>query len=148
MRATVPLVLSMLLIGACGDVTTPVVMDDPEGTPEPVEEVIDQRCEEVPDDLVTEIAGELDDGVELSHAMGVDSGDVEQTTFVSAELTGTEVESTNPIATWAVVENTIFSVNAVARELSDWPDGTVEQGLSMNDDGGEESKECVEAAAG
>lgn len=84
--------------------------------------------------------------VELGHAKAVDSEDLDGTTFVSAELTGADLNSDDPVGAWAVVDEEIYAVNAVAREFSDWPDGTAKHSLSMEDDGAEEFEECVEAA--
>jgi hypothetical protein len=111
------------------------------------------RCENVPLKVVNEIEREMtvSGGGTLTNAQAVKSEDFERVYFVSAEIDGAGLEGSGDIGTWAKSgslrsrRGAIFSVDAVANEFSDWFDGrTAGPHLSMDDDGAEESKDCVE----
>jgi hypothetical protein len=73
-----------------------------------------------------------------------DHGDIY---FVSAELDGPGFEDPGDVGTWATTSpggaEAIYSVDELAKEHTTWRDGTAIAGLSMDDDGAEESRECV-----
>jgi hypothetical protein len=113
------------------------------------------RCENVPPGLVQGIATGLTvgGGGTLTNAKAVKSNDFERVYFISADIDGPGLEGPDDIGTWAksgplrVGGGLILSVDAVAKEFSDWGDGgSTDAMLSMDDDGAEESKECVEEA--
>lgn len=148
------LLVSALLVPACvqaaDDIQDPVAGEE---SPEPIHEAIDDRCERAPDDLVTALEEGLSIPGELGDAFTVESEELEDLHFVSAQLLSEEVaDSEPPIPTWALVgeepaDGEILSVSSAARTYSDFPPGDdTEMRLSMGHDGGEESKICVEAA--
>jgi hypothetical protein len=93
-------------------------------------------------------------GSTLTNAKAVKSNDYQRVYFISADIDGAGLEGPDDIGTWAkngplrVGEGLILSVDSVATEFSDWPDAaTTDFMLSMQDDGAEESKDCVEDAS-
>jgi hypothetical protein len=115
------------------------------------------RCENVPQGLVQAISEGLTvgGGGTLTNAKAVKSNDFKRVYFISADIDGPGLEGPDDIGTWAksgplrVGGGLIFSVDAVANEFSDWGDGRkTDAQFSMEDDGAEESKDCVEAAEG
>jgi hypothetical protein len=115
-----------------------------------------ERCENVPQGLVNAIASGLtvQGGGTLSHARAVKSDDYRKVYFISADIDGPGLEGSDDVGTWSksgpvrVGDGLIFAVDAVANEFSDWGDGrTTDAMLSMEDDGAEESQDCVEAAS-
>lgn len=134
------------VLSACGDPGEPVVG---EATPEPMHDVVDQRCEDPDDALVELVAERLDVSAELTHPKVVASQDGEDLRFFAAEVAGGELDAVPPVGAWALIGDAedpqIYSVNAVARSHSGWPDGTRSaHDLTMKTDGGEEAKTCVE----
>jgi len=106
------------------------------------------RCENVSMDIVSNIESglKIQGGGHLKSAKAVKSKDFESVYFISAELEGEGMN--NSIATFATNRlgegGSIFSVNYVAKEFSDWgfgPDTTAD--ITMSDDGAEESVNCV-----
>ena len=89
-----------------------------------------------------------DDAHRLKNGQAVESGDQDGIYFVSAEVYGAGVEE-GTIGTWATTSlggaEAIWTVDDVAKEYSDLRDGTEVSGLSMEDDGAQESRDCVEA---
>lgn len=68
--------------------------------------------------------------------------------FIAAELVGEELDDEPPIGTWAAVgdgdDAELYSVSAVARCHSSWPDGTRrDDPFIMTTDGAEEAQTCV-----
>lgn len=145
---TLVLLAAMAVVGCAGDPKQPTADDR---RPDPIEEVVD-RCEEPPELLLDRIAERLTVDAELEHARAVASDEREGLQFVAAEVIGDELDDEAPIGAWGVLgddgkEPEVLSVNAVARYLSAWPDGTRKpHRLTMEVDGGEASEECVEAA--
>jgi hypothetical protein len=116
------------------------------------------RCEKVPRGLVKAIETGLLAGVgglaKLTDARAVKSEDFKRVYFVSAEIDGAGLEGTGEIGTWAksgplrVGQGLILSVDSFANEFSYWDDGgETDAQLSMDNDGAEESKDCVEDAS-
>jgi hypothetical protein len=107
------------------------------------------RCETPSPQLVAAISDGLTitGGGSLRGAQAVRSADFEKVWFVSADLEGSGLEGDDEIATWSTNDldgrGMIFSVNAVAREFSEWGSGP---GFSMSDEGATESAECVKNA--
>lgn len=149
--AVVPLVLTAgaLLVSCSGDPTQPTAE---KRELDPIEVFVGDRCEEPPDPVIETIAQRLTVGARLEHPQVVASEDEEGLHFVAAEVVGEDLDDEASIGVWVVVGNLepdpqVLSVNAVARYLSDWPDGTKsERRVTMAVDGGEASQECVEAA--
>jgi hypothetical protein len=111
------------------------------------------RCDAAPKPLVDAIATGLtvQGGGTLRQAQAVKSEDFERVYFVSAEIDGAGMEGLGDIGTWAksgplrVGGGLILSVDPAAIEFSDWGDGgKTDAQLSMEDDGAEASRECVE----
>ena len=67
--------------------------------------------------------------------------------FVSAELDGPGFEDPGDVGTWATTSpggaEAIFSVDDLAKDHTTWRDGTAVAGLSLDDDGAEESRACA-----
>jgi hypothetical protein len=115
------------------------------------------RCENVPPALVAAMEEGLEltgGGGSLTNAKSVKSNDFERVYFISADIDGPGLEGPDDIGTWAksgplqVGGGLILSVDNVAEEFSSWPDaGTTDVEMSMEDDGAEESKDCVEDAS-
>jgi hypothetical protein len=143
------LLLVAASVVACGDPREPVV---DEATPEPVQEPVEDRCEEPDAELVDLIGQRLDVAAELEHAQVVASEDEDHLRFLAAGLVGDDLDDEAPIGTWAVVAGSddvdVYAVSAPARYLSSWPDGTgLEKPLTMETDGPKEAETCSEAAA-
>jgi hypothetical protein len=148
--------LVVLLAGGCGS-------DDgesgaPAGETTTEEATASDRCRNVPPGLVQAIETGLTvtGGGTLTNAKAVKSDDFKRVYFISADIEGSGMEGANSddIGTWAksgplrVGGGLIFAVDATANEFSDWGDGRkTDAQLSMEDDGAEESKECVENAS-
>jgi hypothetical protein len=113
------------------------------------------RCENVPPALVAAMEEGLElsgGGGSLTNAKAVKSNDFERVYFISADIDGPGLEGSDDIGTW-VTNGTLqdsgltLSVDNVAIEFSTWPDiSTTDLEVSMQNDGAEESRECVEAA--
>jgi hypothetical protein len=77
----------------------------------------------------------------------VKSNDHPDIYFVSAELDGPGFEDPGDVGTWATTSpggaEAIFSVDDLAKEHTNWRDGTAVAGLSLEDDGAEESRACA-----
>jgi hypothetical protein len=109
------------------------------------------RCHDVPRALVTAIATRLTAQETLRNAQAVKSGELKRVWFISAEIDGPGLQGTGDIGTWAKVGplaadgGLILSVDSVfAQELSGWPRGdTTYVDATMDDDGAEESHDCV-----
>ncbi|HVM15638.1 MAG TPA: hypothetical protein VM287_15085 [Egibacteraceae bacterium] len=138
------LVLALGVAVGCAGMENPVVEED---DPEPIEDVVDERCEEAEEELVEAISEELAVDAKLEEAHTVESEE-EAVTFVAAELVGVARPDEPPIGIWAVRgdlgadEREILAVNAIAREHSEWP---FEEDITEEVDGGEEAHECVDA---
>jgi len=111
-------------------------------------------CQEVPRALVAAIATRLTAKETLRNVRAVRSRDFKHVWFVSAEIDGPGLEGNGDIGTWAKTGSRaargglILSVDSVfAQVLSGWPAGdSTYAGVTMDDDGARESRDCVEAA--
>jgi len=105
------------------------------------------RCEVVGQALSGSIAAGLtvQGGGTLRGAQAVKSTEYDKVWMVSADIEGPGLGGKDNIGTWATNDLTgngmIFSVNAVAREFSQWGPG-----LKPSDDGVAESRACVTVA--
>ncbi len=113
-------------------------------------EDLKSRCLPVP----AVIAQRLNDGLNINgggsirNLQAVKSNDFESVYFISGDLQGSGLEGEGDIATFATnkMDETglTLSVDAVATEFSDWPDvSTTNLGVSMGDDGYNESRKCA-----
>ena len=112
------------------------------------------RCEAVAQAVVAAMAEGLtvEGGGSLRNAMAVRSGDFEKVWFLAADLQGPGLESSQDIAVWATNDivglGSVFSVDEVAKEFSQWGDGgRTDADLTMDDDGAEEAAQCARGAA-
>jgi hypothetical protein len=110
------------------------------------------RCQPAESGLMTPLDNALtNERDQLTDGYIVKSRDHEDIWFVSAELDGPGFEDPGHVATWATTSPggaaAIYSVDQIARDNSSWGDGTAIAGLSLEDDGATESRECVSAAA-
>ncbi len=147
-RPMVALALASSVLVGCGDPNDPVV---DEATPEPMHTPVDDRCEEPDPDLVERLSEGLDVDAELEHPQQVESEDLDSVAFIAAELVGDDLDDEPPIGIWAAVGDDVdaelYSVGAVARYHSSWPDGTRrDDPFTMTTDGAEEAQKCVEGA--
>jgi len=108
------------------------------------------RCQPAPAVLVNAISSSLTitGGGSMRSANAVKSADFEKVWFVSADLEGSGLEGGGDIATWATNDLTgsgsIFAVDAVANEFSQWADGrTTDARFSLSDDGVQASRDCA-----
>jgi hypothetical protein len=147
--------LVVLSAGGCGGDDGESVAPAGETTTE--DATASDRCRNVPPGLVQGIETGLTltgGGGTLSNAKAVKSNDFKRVYFISADIDGPGLEGPDDIGTWAksgplrVGGGLILSVDGVAKEFSDWGDGAkTDAQLSMEEDGAEESKECVENAS-
>jgi hypothetical protein len=88
----------------------------------------------------------------LTNGQLVKSRDHEDIYFVSAELDGPGFHDPGDVGTWATTSPggaaAIYSVDQLAKDHTSWRDGTAVAGLSLDDEGAMESRECVSAAVG
>jgi hypothetical protein len=127
--------------------------DEPEPTEQPTEEEAESRCEPVDDVVVDGISEGLtiEGGGSLRNAQAVKTDDHEDIWFVAADLQGPGLEGSGDIAIWAVNDleapSAVFAVDAVAKEFSDWGEGTrVNDAFGTSDDGAQEARGCAQAA--
>ena len=118
--------------------------DDASSPPPPA----DSRCEPATPALMTPLGNALRserDHLENGHV--VKSRDHEDIYFISAELEGPGLFEPGDVGTWATTSTggaeAIYSVDEIAKDHSTWRDGTAIAGLSLDDDGAMESRECV-----
>jgi len=108
------------------------------------------RCENVSENIVADIESglEINGGGSLRRVKAVKSTDFSSLYFISADLEGAGLESTDDIATFATnkLDGTgmIFTVNHTAQTFSVWPFGpNTKAGMSMSDDGAAQSQACA-----
>ncbi|AEL26868.1 hypothetical protein [Cyclobacterium marinum] len=139
--------LTLIIIGSLSD--SEDSSNSKNGLTPSTENETKNRCEDVPDSIAQRLIFGLNtDGITLRNVKVVKSKDFESVYFISGDLQGPGLEGENDIATFATnrLDNSglFFSVNYVAEEFSDWPLGSkTDFNLSMNDDGAQESKDCV-----
>lgn len=135
----------------------PTEQPEPKEEPEPTDVSTKEntRCKPVNGALVSAISeGPTVDGVGgLRNAQAVQSDDFESAYFVAADLQGEGLEGANDIGVWVTNDlqapSSVYAVDEVAKEFSDWGDGgQTEAGFSINDDGAQEARGCAEAAGG
>lgn len=106
------------------------------------------RCQPMSPQLSEAITAglKIQGGGSLRGGQTVKSTGHENVWMVSADLEGPGLSAKDNIATWATNDirggGSIFSVDAVAREFSQWGTGP---GFGLGDDGVTESKACVAA---
>ena len=108
----------------------------------------DSRCEPATSALMTPLGKALVYPRErLENGQVVKSRDHSDIYFVSAELEGPGRYAPGDIGTWATTSpgggEAIYSVDDIAKDNTTWRDGTAIAGLSLDDDGAKESRECV-----
>ena len=141
-------VLLLLVVGvtACGG-------DDEEASPSGAETTRptaeSPACVAVDTNLMTPLGiGMKDDEYRLKNGRAVQSADHENIYFVSAEIYGAE-EAEGKIGTWATTSlggaEAIWTVDDVAKQYSDFRDGTKVADLARRRRGVAASEECVEA---
>jgi len=142
------LVVSVVVV-SCGAV------DGPAESAAPAAEAVQEdeppaRCESVSEEVVAALASGLtvQGGGTLRDAWAVRSNDFENVYFVAAEIDGPGIEGDGDIGVWTASDPSSpgghYSVNAVAKEFSDWGDGgATTAGFSLADDGVSESRDCV-----
>jgi hypothetical protein len=142
-KAGAALALVVLALAGCGG------DDDETSSPPPA---ADSRCEPATSAIMTPLSNGLqNDQDELVNGQVVKSRDHEDIYFVSAELDGPGFDDPGDIGTWATTSpgggEAVYSVDDLARGESTWRDGIAIAGLSLEDDGAMESRECVESAS-
>jgi hypothetical protein len=108
----------------------------------------DIRCEAATSALMTPLGNALmSERDSLENGQVVKSRDHSDIYFVSAELEGPGLFDPGDVGTWATTSpgggEAIFSVDEIAKDYSTWRDGTAIAGLSLDDDGAKESRDCV-----
>ena len=106
------------------------------------------RCEPATSALMTPLGNSLkSERDSLENGQVVKSRDHSDIYFVSAELEGPGLFDSGDIGTWATTSTggaeAIFSVDEIAKDYTTWRDGTAIAGLSLDDDGAKESRDCV-----
>jgi hypothetical protein len=119
--------------------------DDEASSPPPP---ADARCEPATSALMTPLGNALNNELDrLENGQMVKSRDHEDIYFISAELDGPGLHDPGHVATWATTSpgggEAIYSVDQLAKDHTSWRDGTAIAGLSLDDDGAKESRECV-----
>lgn len=82
----------------------------------------------------------------------VKSKDFKNAYFVAGDLQGNGLEGSDDVGVWVAnaIDGTagFLTVDAVAKEFSDWGDGTTtDWHFSMGDDGASEARDCAKKAA-
>jgi hypothetical protein len=119
--------------------------DDEASSPPPP---ADSRCEPATSALMTPLGNALrSERDHLENGQVVKSRDHEDIYFISAELEGPGLFEPGDVGTWATTSTggaeAIYSVDEIAKDHTTWRDGTAIAGLSLDDDGAMESRECV-----
>lgn len=146
MRSLLMLLMMLVLVAGCEDAQEPVVGH---ADPEPIQKAVDDRCQDVDEDVVSAIVEGLRDAKQLVAAQAVESEE-KDITFVAAAVVRPGGSPHPSIGIWALRDVAaanaadLLAVDAFAREESRWPDGT-RDGILVTDDGGEEAKACLEA---
>jgi len=138
MTSRAALLLAVAVLAGCGG-------DDDSGSSA---SSVSDLCEAATSAIMTPLGNSLDNERDrLSNGQIVKSSDHEDIYFVSAELDGPGFQGPGDIATWATTSpggaEAIYSVDPLAKRHTTWRDGTAIAGLSLEDDGAQESRECV-----
>jgi hypothetical protein len=138
MRRSVVVFLVALACAGCGG-------DDDDSSSASAD---DGRCEPATSAIMTPLgSGLTNERDRLENGQMVKSRDHDDIWFVSAELEGPGFQRPGDIATWATTSpggaEAIYSVDEIAKDNTTWRDGTAIAGLSLEDDGATESRECV-----
>jgi hypothetical protein len=123
--------------------------DDETTSPPPAES--SSRCQPADAALMTPLGNALvNERDRLTNGHFVKSRDHEDIYFISAELDGPGFQDPGDIGTWATTSpggaKAIYSIDELAKDHTSWRDGTAIAGLSMEDEGATQSRECVLAA--
>ena len=138
MTSRAALLLAVAVLAGCGG-------DDDSGSSA---SSVSHRCEAATSAIMTPLGNSLDNERDrLSNGQIVKSSDHEDIYFVSAELDGPGFQGPGDVATWATTSpggaEAIYSVDPLAKRNTTWRDGTAIAGLSLEDDGAQQSRECV-----
>jgi hypothetical protein len=144
MSSRLALLLIVGVLTGCGG-------DDDEESSSPPPSAANSRCEEATSALMTPLGNALkSERDHLENGQFVKSRDHEDIYFISAELEGPGLFDPGDVATWATTSpggaEAIYSVDELAKDHTTWRDGTAIAGLSLEDDGAQESRECVTAS--
>lgn len=110
------------------------------------------RCLSVPESIVRRLNDGLNinGGGSITNLQAVKSNDFESVYFISGILNGPGLGRDTDLVTFVTNKldssgtGLTLSAEAVAAEFSDWPDiATTNLGVSMGDDGYDESRKCV-----
>lgn len=152
--AALALLLCIAVTGNSGDTVAPVVGDPPRSvasatsTHRPATPTPASRCQPAPAILLDSIAEGLTvtGGGGLRNGWTVRSDDFEKAHFVAAEITGEGMSGT--VGLWVTNDpaspGTLYSVNAFAKEFSDWADGgSTDAAFNQANDGAREAIDCA-----
>jgi hypothetical protein len=147
------LLLTVLALAGCGggDDASDEGAPSPAGTETtPADPAGGSRCEAATTDIMTPLGNKLtSEGARVRSGQIVKSRDHEAIYFVSAEIDGPGLEDAGDVGTWATENRfgggAVYAVDDLAKEHSDWSDAS-EVDVTIDDDGAEESRECVAAA--
>jgi hypothetical protein len=138
MTSRAALLLAVAVLAGCGG-------DDDSGSSA---SSVSHLCEAATSAIMTPLGNSLDNERDrLSNGQIVKSSEHEDIYFVSAELDGPGFQGPGDIATWATTSpggaEAIYSVDPLAKRYTSWRDGTAIAGLSLEDEGAQQSRECV-----
>jgi hypothetical protein len=138
LRRAGALALLALALAGCGG-------DDDESSSASAD---DSRCEPATSAIMTPLGNALTNKQDrLVNGQLVKSADHDDIWFVSAELDGPGFRDPGEVGTWATTSpgggEAIYSVDEIAKDHTSWRDGTAIAGLSLDDEGAMESRECV-----
>jgi hypothetical protein len=150
---TAQLILLTSMVAACTSgsptpqQTQPISGASGSATPQQTQP-ISSRCQEAQPALVSAISTGLDTGLSLRNAKVVKSNDFDNAYFFAADLQGSGLEGPSDVALWVTNRldgtGSVYAVDAVANEFSDWGDGrTTDSHFSSSDDGADEAKACA-----
>lgn len=160
-RSSALVVVLVAALAACGSNTN----GDPDAPAEATQEATQteaapERCLDLRAEVVEGISEglQITGGGSLRFAQAVKSDDFGRVYFISADLQGWALTGPTTLAhgrsgaTFGLGPNgpgLVYAVDAVAKEFSNWGDGSkTDANLTMGDDGAEESRDCVRSVAG
>jgi hypothetical protein len=145
------LAFAALMLAACGGTDTADNNNrtqSPQATASPTTVV--GRCEMVSNALLNAIAEGLTvtGGGTLRNGYAVKSDDFSKVYMVAADIQGAGMEGDSDVGVWATNSldgsGSIFAVDGLAKEYSDWGDGdTTDANITQSSDGVSEAKECA-----